>query len=323
MNTNIIIPSITTESKRLLFTYNHIINNFYNSNNFIILPSFNNIPTELITRTVIFNPSDEILNILKTNKKDTLERLSEQNYDLPSTTISDEILNNAREYIRDIEKVLNVQLVNKYKSVDIIVTKIGTIGSSFYAGEENLDNNTIYIREDCINENNLFELITHIYLNDPEIKGKYSWTQRMAIKEFVRTYTSLNKYYTKEHNIYNDLKILNNDGKYKLISHEYLKKLQLLSTSSFQILDYDIKCNGSLLNLGIKEYQVLKLLIENRGKIVSYENIFEANNYKDNNDNYSLFAISKIIERIRNKITKIGIYGEQIRNIKGKGYTIA
>lgn len=321
MNIHTVNASKTTESKRILFTYNHIINNFYNSNNFIILPSSSKVPTELITRTVIFNPNEETLKILKSNHKDFLDRLLEENYDLPAKTISSEILNHAKEYINEIEKILSYKLVNKYKSVDIVVTKIGTIGSSFYAGEENLDNNTIYIREDCINENNLFELITHIYLNDPEIKEKYSWTQRMAIKEFVRTYTSLNKYYTKENNIFNDLKDSYNDGKYKLESNEFLQKLQLLNTSNFEILDYDIKCNNTLLNLGIKEYKVLKLLVEQKGNIVSYEKIFDINNV-NNSENYSLFAISKIIERIRTKISKVGIYGDQIRNIKGKGYII-
>lgn len=76
------------------------------------------------------------------------------------------------------------------------------------------------------------------------------------------------------------------------------------------------------LNFSSQELRVLKLLINNRNKLVSREKIGEAIWQKDSFDKYSDWAIDKLISRLRNTLIKLGLPQNSIITKKGQGLII-
>ena len=73
-------------------------------------------------------------------------------------------------------------------------------------------------------------------------------------------------------------------------------------------------------NLSPTEKIILRLLIQKAGGVVTFDE-FGNELFKDEND-FSLYAISKNIERIRNKLEANGISGSYIQTLRGKGYVL-
>jgi DNA-binding response OmpR family regulator len=61
-------------------------------------------------------------------------------------------------------------------------------------------------------------------------------------------------------------------------------------------------------------------LIENSNSFVSFDAI--ADNFSDSDENFSLYAISKTIQRLRNKLETNGISGSYIQTLRGQGYLL-
>ena len=72
--------------------------------------------------------------------------------------------------------------------------------------------------------------------------------------------------------------------------------------------------------LSIRERELLKLLIIKAGSVTSFDEIGDT--VFTSEDNFSLYAISKSIERLRNKLEANGISGSYIQTLRGKGYLL-
>lgn len=82
---------------------------------------------------------------------------------------------------------------------------------------------------------------------------------------------------------------------------------------------HEVSCKGSRVKLGIKEYQILELLMNNLGQIIPKERFIEKIWGFDSEAEYN--AIEVYISFIRKKLTAIGS-GVQIRSSRGVGYII-
>ena len=65
---------------------------------------------------------------------------------------------------------------------------------------------------------------------------------------------------------------------------------------------------------------MLVTLIEKQGEIVTYDEISEI--LFKTEEEYSLYAISKTIQRLRDKLEKNGISGNLIQTLRKKGYLL-
>lgn len=79
--------------------------------------------------------------------------------------------------------------------------------------------------------------------------------------------------------------------------------------------------NGNKVKLTKKEFLVLRLLYKSKRKIVSYDKIGEIL-WKDEPDKFSLWAISQIIRRLRDKLTNYFINPNVISSRRGEGYVL-
>lgn len=73
-------------------------------------------------------------------------------------------------------------------------------------------------------------------------------------------------------------------------------------------------------NLTAVEKILLSFLIQKENSVATMEEIGDL--IFKNEDNFSLYAISKNMERIRNKLEANGISGSYIQTLRGKGYLL-
>ena len=75
-----------------------------------------------------------------------------------------------------------------------------------------------------------------------------------------------------------------------------------------------------VVNLNPTEKILLKHFIEKENQVVSFDEIADIIFKSD--EEYSLYAIAKKIERLRNKLEENGISGSYIQTLRGQGYLL-
>ncbi|MBN2101054.1 winged helix-turn-helix transcriptional regulator [Candidatus Dojkabacteria bacterium] len=70
------------------------------------------------------------------------------------------------------------------------------------------------------------------------------------------------------------------------------------------------------------EYNAVTLLAKMRGKLVSKEQIAEAIWPGESLENYSDWAITQLIKRLRKKLRSLGVEGDLIKTVHGRGYML-
>lgn len=94
-----------------------------------------------------------------------------------------------------------------------------------------------------------------------------------------------------------------------------------MSSSSIALRGESIRIFGNSADsmLTHQERRVLAELIKQKGEAVTYENIGTIM-WGIHSDRFSLWSIAKLIERIRRKLSAVGIARTTIKNVSGKGY---
>lgn len=104
-------------------------------------------------------------------------------------------------------------------------------------------------------------------------------------------------------------------AKYAVESADYYGKL------GFPIKPY-ITTTKQIPNLTDTEEKILTKLMQNRCKIVSFDEISEIMWGDEATEKYSLYAITKIIDRIKKKIYETGIHTALIHTQRSEGYLL-
>ena len=76
------------------------------------------------------------------------------------------------------------------------------------------------------------------------------------------------------------------------------------------------------IKLSLKEHKVFTQLIKHKREIVCFDKIGKVIWGGEFYDKFSIFAITKLIERLRKKIKKIGISSEIIQTVRKRGYVL-
>ena len=332
--------SSRSEAERLLHSAHQIIVGFYKTNNFIVLP-YN--PHALNINVVIFpelayakvprfwkearqtNVSNlpiicsqetvkEIENLLNISK------ISEPNF----VKTQKQWQKAEKEVINEIYKVLPNKK-NVIKKLTIYPTAFGTSTSfNWIDGNGEL---IMYLREDqgihAISE----AIITSLTRRDIYEKLEGLWAESEIITDYLVTETSIAKVlqkYEKPENYIPTLKGVRVKQQAKLLaeSDEFYKKLGIPN------FDKPFSLNGlvpeinktPIENLSIKERLILKKLIEKANLVVTFDEL--ADEVFNNENDFSLYAISKTMQRLRDKLEASGINGSYIQTLRGKGYVL-
>lgn len=331
--------SAKSESERLLHSAHQIAVGFYHVNNFIVLPytsklknvnlvTFPDLPFVKIKRFWDEVKKVDITTLpIKCPKKlldETIELFSKSNIAAPNYTKTKTVWNKAQdEIIKEVYKIIPSKK-DKIKKIIIYPTKFGT--SCSFNRINKKGEIIIYLREDQGIATLVEAIITSLTRQDIYQDLDGIWQESEIITDWLITQSSLSEIIAKYDKgpFLPTLKGVRIKQQAKLIeeSDEFYKKLGLPTAKNIfglngLVPEIDKK---PLENLSPTEKIILRLLIQKAGGVVKFDEF--ANEIFKNDESYSLYAISKNIERLRNKLEQNGISGSYIQTLRGKGYVL-
>lgn len=333
--------SLESEAKRLIHCAHQMAVGFYRVNNFLVLPypkTKNNLFTVSfpdLTYTTIKRFWDKAKKTdvhrfpIKVHKKYLQEvtKLLEDSHSFTEPSYFHIKVAWAKAEKEVLCEIVNLLPNTKGKIKDIIIhpTKFGTT-VSFNRSKDNLTTVEMYIREDA----NIYEiteaLLTH--LTRPTVYDKYDglWAESEIIVDFLIGETNLAKVlkkYSKALYLPTS-KIIRAQQNAKLLAQSdmFYKKLGLpIHEKAFDIKNNKLFVTGHLAeNLTERELTILKLLVTNSNKVTTFDEIYDAL-YKEDKE-FSLWAIAKLMQRVRNKLEENGVSGSYIQTLRGQGYLL-
>ncbi|MBN1263549.1 MAG: winged helix-turn-helix domain-containing protein [Candidatus Pacebacteria bacterium] len=150
---------------------------------------------------------------------------------------------------------------------------------------------------------------------------QYSFLQREAIVDFILQETKLARLFPDYPSTLKAKYSISKLQKHCLASAAYLKKLGF-ETQTGLSLDQDkllINNRSPKITFSPTEELILKKLVKNADEPISY---FELGDFiwKNDPDKFSLWALSRLIYKIRHKLYQNSISPEHIKNLRGRGY---
>jgi len=331
--------SLDTEAKRILHTAHQTYVGFYKNNGFIVLPKkvptfnsntvvlpeldFNSIPKfwKRVSKIDIYaNP----MVIDTTLLNDFKNLLSKEILDQPNYAKTMELWKKAeKEIIKAIYEVLPDKK-DKIKKITINPTKTGTVCSFDW---DNKGEFTVLLRDDQGIHKIVEALVTSLTREDVYEKLSGLWQESEIIADFLITQTKIAKVLEKYDGVdkysatIKSLRV-KDVGKLNTLSDEYYRKLRMPNYDTpFSLNGLTPEINKKPIeNLTPNEKNVMYMLIKKSNNIVSFDEIADTI-FKDDN-NFSLFALSKFMQRLREKLEKNGISGSFIQTLRGKGYLL-
>ncbi len=331
--------SLDTEAKRILHTAHQTYVGFYKNNGFIVLPKkvttfnsntvvlpeldFNSIPKfwKLVSKIDIYaNPMVIDSNLLSKFN----ELLSRQKLQIPDYNRTKEIWEKAEKEIIEVIYDVLPDKKGKIKKITINPTKTGTVCS--FDWTENGEY-FVLLRDDQGIHKIVEALVTSLTREDVYEKLSGLWQESEIIADFLITQTKIAKVLEKYDGVdkytatIKSLRV-KDVGKLNTLSDEYYRKLRMPNYDTpFSLNGLTPEINKKpIQNLTHSEKQIMYLLIKKSNGIVSFDEI--ADTIFKNDDNFSLFALAKFIQRLREKLEKNGISGSFIQTLRGKGYLL-
>ncbi len=331
--------SIKTEAERLLHDSHHIATGFYKINNFIVLPyfpkanklnlvTFPDLPYNTVPRFWDRVKSIDANTLpIKANGKlisRTAELLKSAN--LPRVHFAELQKRWAKaesEVLSCIYKIIPSKK-GAIKKIIIYPTAFGTSSSSNWISKDGII--VIYLRYDQGIATIVEAIITSLTRRDIYGKLEGMWQESEIITDWLITQSALADIIKKYDNtpfmptlkgvrIKQQAKLLEeSDNFYKKLGFPASQKIFGLNGLTPEINKKPVE------NLSATEKVILKLLIESVGGVVSFDDI-ASQIFKDD-QNFSLYAIAKNIERLRNKLEANGVSGSCIQTLRGKGYIL-
>jgi len=328
------------EGQRLLSIYWSIGRNIYSSHGFyplpyrspknpqvIYLPEIKGInPKELVEDTLKLNfftipLTDKIF----TTWVETINKLikNHESIDFIST-------NKVELEWKSIETVfenylcnLLPELRNKNIRLDVYWTRYGSLMSYNDPIVKGVKSKiSIFLRDD-MGVAQIIEGILSVLLMQKFNKLEISWLQRETISDFLMLETGIKNFSTefyptvlKKYNQHDYLntQIITDSEKY--IRHLGLESQNLLMVKNNIVFIHN---KPSKIPFGSFEKKFLEILISNTNEAVSYFDISDKV-WSENEDSFSLWALSQLAYKIKNKLRKSGINPEVVKNVRGVGY---
>lgn len=331
--------SLETEAKRILHTAHQTYVGFYKSNGFIVLPkntkSYNsnivvlpNLDFNSISRfwkrasNIDIYASPMIIEKVFLSEFENL--LSKYNLETPNYKKTMQVWDKAEE---DVINAIYDVLPNKrgkIKKILINPTKTGTVCSFDWTN----DGSYIILLRDDQNIHKIAEaLVTSLTREDIYEKLSGLWQESEIISDFLVTQTKIAEVLKKYEPIDKYSPTMKgvrtkDTGNLLETSNDYYKKLGIPNFDSpFSLNGLTPEINKKpILNLSSNEKQVMYLLIKNSNNAVSFDQISDI--IFANEEKFSLFALAKFIQRLREKLENNGISGSFIQTLRGKGYLL-
>lgn len=220
-----------------------------------------------------------------------------------------------KDFFETVDKFLDFsKALNKVESIDVLITPFGTIGSFNPPRVGNKFKLLQTSRADMPEGNIAATILQNLYIIQTNIGGEIGdekYLRRMATISFLFENSVFKKFYPEFKSIikpdYNTtLELIEKSNKY----------LEKLGFSKKTVIDFTNPIFTE------KESLLLEELINNQGKILTFEKCSEVLWGDESFEKFSLEAIAKVIENIRKKIRELGINKEVIFTKRSFGYML-
>lgn len=333
--------SIETEAERLIHCAHQMAIGFYRVNNFIVLPytpkvknslivNFPDLPYNKIPRfwekVKKLNITDYPLKIDTKLKEEVIFLMKNADLEKPNFEQTQKDWQKAEsEIISEIYKITPSKK-GLIKKIIIYPTTFGT-GTSFNWFDPQKGEIIMHLRQN----QGIYTIVEAIItsLTRAEIYNDLGgiWQESEIITDWIITKSSLVKVlekYEKLDDFVPTIKGTRIKQQAKLIkeSEGFYKKLGLpIENKVFNLNGLTPEINKKPVeNLSSKEKILLRLLIQKSGSVVNFNEL--GDNLFTTDTDFSLYAISKSIERLRNKLEQNGISGSYIQTLRGQGYIL-
>lgn len=333
LKTNIIENSLNHQANYLCFLAKNIINNRYQTNDFYVLPYF----VKNHSKTVYFpnlNYSPRFWQTLNQSKNDHYSLPFPQTAVLEAKTLlkNSSLVKTPSSSLKTTWPKLEVTLTNliqkdlkaphllkKITTINLLPTLFGTQGSYHPTKKDSTIHLNLTHRLDFNSSSILNTILLSLYATRTQTiaeLGQRTWFERNATIDFLFQNTATLK--TLKHQTQTQItqKIIKD-------SHQYLIKLGFPSHSLFTFKNRQVYIQNQPFNsLTPQENSLLMLLIKNPNQIVTFDQAAETIWQEKVDDKFSLYAISKLIENLRKKITLAGINHQVLITKRSQGYIL-
>jgi hypothetical protein len=322
--------TLRTDSLRIIQSCHQISTGFYRLNNFIVLPSdlkqdnqtiavpdldFLSIPRfwervrKINTHSCLhFSISSEFLQAVESIVPATE----------PDFILLKRIWSKHESSILKLIQDLIPQKKSWIKHIVIYPTSFGSITT--FAHLNNPGTVRMWLRQDASISNIVEALVTSLTREDAYHHLGFTWNESEAVTDWILAYSPLSAVLQKidphfTHSF--TLKTTRNRERAILneISQKFIQKIGAPCTNISAIK------NLKLTNFSIREKKLLELLLSRSPHLVSIDEISELL-FSGNENKFSLYVISKSIQRLRDKLENHGISGSFIQTRRGRGYLI-
>lgn len=211
--------------------------------------------------------------------------------------------------------ILNTLFKVDLKTVNVYLTHFGTVSSYNHKGT----NLNIYLRKDSDISQIAFCILSYFI---HKYKGSLTWREEQRAVDFLLLNTKIKKLFPKFVSILDSSQYTELDPAILLKSEQIYKDLGISTPSSIGIVEDKIFVLGNQITSFTKQEKLaLQELVTNKNKITSLDQISLAlwgNDYSD----FSLQAISKTIERLRQKLFSAGLNRQVIITKRKQGYIL-
>ncbi|MCA9382928.1 helix-turn-helix domain-containing protein [Candidatus Dojkabacteria bacterium] len=336
--------SLRTEAVRLIHTALYTYSGFYKRNNFIVVPY----SVQDNHGSLVRMPHIKFQNIPRFWKR--LESIDlEEFYKLPNSKLIDSVEQELIELELEIPKYSKLMedwskveskffetlyeiLPNKHNivtEVNIYPTVFGTPASFNVIPNGSQSNNVInmFIRDDQDIYKIAEAIVTAVTRRDVELKYEGLWRDSEIIVDWVVGETKIDNVLKEVVKVRKSKPTIANltdkqMGNFLRISREFMGELGItFKEGQFQIEEGEVLyLNKKINNLSSQEKSVMRALVENSNRTVRLSEISEIMGYMP--ESYSLYAITKLIQRLRDKLDKSGISSGAIKTVRGEGYIL-
>lgn len=329
------INTLETEANRILHASLQTANGFYYTKKFAVLPYLiQNNPGAVFLPELPYNKITNYWKIIKetpivkgiplTYEKDLVSQVM-QILEPTYQDLSDSTQALQNEWIKK-EKEIAVFLKQNFtqglKSVTEIEVRTTAFGTKMsydkvYANTQSKF--TCYIRQDMCISNIIEAVIQGLLYSHPQTKN-YPWEAHEAIADFLLESAKNQGIITDYAPTLNGIHSVDPDllGK----SHRYLQKLGLNFDNTLKKEGQLIYLNNKIISSQLTSIQhiILSLLIDKQNQIVSYDELADILWHDD--EEFSVWAINKNMQRLRSKLSTLGAPDEIIKVVKGNGYSL-
>ncbi len=333
------IYSRSEEIRKFVITLTSIFTNRYKTAGFFVLPykvqgnkkvvylpKIQNLDIES-ARRIILNNLDKTIE--ESEEKQKLAEFINRSLILPQINKS-KIFKKERKW-RAIEEYLwdaIIDLLPQFREyrceLFIHWTTIGSICSYRYLKQTNKSIKITLLPRDDADIEDFLEGILSSLLTSYFKKNNFSWVEKEKTIDLLLKKTKLSRFARDFVPTISSKKRINRiTEKYLKESHRYLKELGIFDKEDISYIGNYLRINGKIPQVKFteSEIKVLKMLIENRGHVVSYYDLGSAL-WNNNLDKFSLWALARLIYKIRFKLEKAGFPSYKLQNSRGKGYIL-